>query len=819
MMRTKRARTLVAGLLSFVAAVFLFFAAAAIAARPLRGTIDRSFGHNGRFFSELGDTSASSQFTSIVRQPDGKLVLTATVQAAYGRSSVMVQRREPTGDLDPSFGNGGAVFVRKASSGSGLAIQADGRILFGIQEREGCNPTSTVRSLRPNGTTDPSFGSGGVSATVPFSVNRIAVDAEDRILVAGAAFYACGKGPPPPAALMIARLRADGTLDPSFGANGVAYGEREIGTFATGLAVREDGTILLAGIGSLSLLHLSADGTLDPSFGNAAKPVGYPKALLALPGGEAVLASSNSRTNVRGSCCWEHGDFVLSRYKPDGSLNTNFGSDGRVTIDVGDFDEASALALSPDGSIVLAGGVADTEDCAAGDCAFTPILARFTPGGALDPSFGQGGRTPVEFPGRPPGYGYIPWIAALAIAPSGQILAAGGAGRRSDAFVVAREPSGQPDPGFGDAGSINEIRKLPSWTEPLGLAIEPSGEILVSASSNTDAHMGRGVLLGLKSNGRPDPETGSGAGFIPTETSGPVGADKRNRVYQVEGSFVARFDNRGQRDRLYGSDGAARLPDHFVVGSFLVRHDGRVLVVGHIANHHAFAAFQLTPHGFPDQSFGQGGLATAGFRQEEARAQSVSIDPLGRILLVGKVGRAGAAARLLADGNLDPRFARHGRLVDLPTRGADVTDVSLQADGKILVAASPEDATKPHLTSLMRFGHNGARDRSFGHDGVLRIGGRAQLLSVFAGGRQIILITKRGFSGDGYGVVLHAYRANGGVDHRFGRHGVLTTPTTSGGRTFRPIIAARQPNGRIVVAGTARKVSQPGAAVELLRFR
>jgi uncharacterized delta-60 repeat protein len=267
--------------------------------------------------------------------------------------------------------------------------------------------------------------------------------------------------------------------------------------------------------------------------GGVAESLGGPKALLVLPGDETVIASSNSNT-VFQSCCWNAGDFVLSRYRPDGNLNTDFDGDGRVIVDVGDFDEASALALSPDGKIVLAGGVASAEDCGAGDCAFTPILARFTPSGALDPGFGQGGRTPVAFPGGFPGYGYVPWIAALAIAPNGQILAAGGAGSRSDAFVVAREPNGQPDPSFGSGGSTSEIRTLPSWTEPLGLAIQPNDKILVSASSSAGTHAQRGILLGLTPNGRPDPMIGSGAGLVPTETMGPVRADRRGDVYQVE---------------------------------------------------------------------------------------------------------------------------------------------------------------------------------------------------------------------------------------------------------------------------------------------
>ena len=145
-------------------------------------------------------------------------------------------------------------------------------------------------------------------------------------------------------------------------------------------------------------------------------------------------------------------------------------------------------------------------------------------------------------------------------------------------------------------------------------------------------------------------------------------------------------------------------------------------------------------------------------------------------------------------------------------------DVALQADGRILVAASPDVSIEAGLTSLVRLGRGGARDRSFGRGGVLRVRGIAPLLSVFVEGRRIVLATKRGRSGDGFGVVLRAYGANGALERRFGRRGIVTA-ALSRAEAFRPIAAARQPDGRIVVIGTAGEIEGSGADVELLRFR
>ena len=813
-----RAYRVVVGLIGFTAMAALLVSAAA-SARPLRGMLDRSFGHNGRAFSDLGGAFASSEFSSMVRQPDGRLLLVATGN--------VIQRRGPTGSLDASFGSDGMVSAPTGKHGysvEGLSAQGDGRVLYGLRE-DPCVVSSTVHRLLPDGSIDQSFGDSGVSAAVPLSIDRIAVDAQGRTLVAGSTLYKgrCGKNAPS-WQLAIARVLANGSLDQSFGEGGVVRTHVE-GSFeetAVGLVIRDDGTALIAtsepSESSGSLVALTANGALDSSFGNdgVVESAQRPRALLALPGGEAVIAGTRSLR-----CCPQPGDFLLSRYEANGALNPSFGSGGQVSLDVGAVDEATALGLAPDGSIVLAGGTADAEGCRAGECIFTPILARFTAAGTLEPAIGKGGWTSVEFPGDTRSYGDSPQIAALAISPAGQILAAGSAGRFSDASIVARELDGQTDVGFGSDGSIAEIRMLPSSTEPTGLAITSSGEILASAWTNSGERWGREVLLGFSSSGHPDPDIGSGDSFVPTGTvGGQVRIGGSNRIYMVGREYVAGFDGRGRPDDSYGSNGVARLPVGFVVGSSLARRNGKVLVVGRVAHRSGMAAFQLSPHGLPDRGFGHDGLAFAGFGVKfESEAQSVAVDARGRIVLVGNVGIDGAALRLLPDGRPDTRFGRRGRLGPLPVSGADTTDVALRADGKILIAASPEAATRPGLTSLVRLGRDGARDRSFGRDGVLRVRGRAPLgLSIFASDRQIILLTERGLSGRGFGVVLHAYKANGAVDRRFGQRGVVSA-TPSGAGFFVPTAAARQPNGRIVVIGSTKKAKGSGTDIELLRFR
>jgi uncharacterized delta-60 repeat protein len=791
------------GLLGCVGMALLLAPAVAVAG-PLRGVLDRSFGGDGRVLSNLGDTRVSSRFTSMVRQSDGKLVLTASV-GAFGH---IVERRQPNGPLDAGFGDGGVVKVPKARETMGLALLGDGRILVGVvYEGDPCG-RSTIRRLLPTGAPDRSFGSDGVSATVPFAVSHLTVDATGRILVAGQFRDGpCGKSPPP-AHPAVVRLGADGGLDRGFGAEGVAHfdAEGEEGSSATGLAVREDGTILV--MGHRRLLALSADGALDPSFGTGGVvgPVGSPNALLALPGGGALVAGSSSDSSLT------PGDFLLSRYRPDGSLDPSFGSGGTARLDVGEVDATGALALGPDRSIVLAGGTSAAA-CPASDCPVTPILARFTAGGALDPDFGTSGWTSVEIPTEDTGYGYEPYLAALAIAPDGSVVAAGGAGY-SDAFVIARDGSGRPDPSFGSAGAVTEVRTRPSETSVTGLAVARSGEILVSAWSNVGQHRRRGVLLASKPSGGFDPTLGSGGPVAEDKTGGVLWTGRENHAYSLTSTKVTRFGSHGRPDRNYGSEGVARLPASFRAIALDVRRGGGAVAVGRIANRRAMAAFGLTPRGLPDRGFGRDGLALVGFGGTKAtEARNIAIDGRGRAVLVGRSGGEAIAARLLPDGRLDRAFARGGRLRGLPISGLAEVGITPQGGG-ILIGGREAGRGKPVL--LLRVGGDGARDRSFGRDGTLRIEARGPSLSLFASRRQIVFVSARSPGGAG-GVVLRAYEPDGTVDREFGRHGVVAASGRST-RYFRPVAAVRQPSGRIVVAATSAPLAG-GAGVELLRFR
>ena len=211
------------------------------------------------------------------------------------------------------------------------------------------------------------------------------------------------------------------------------------------LRSRRTGRIVAAGVAGseFALARYNADGSLDTSFGDGGKvTTGFDPAdvtddrvaeIVLQPDGKIVAAG----TIYNGS----NYDFALARYDPDGSLDSGFGAGGTVTTALGpNHDFASALALQPDGKIVVGG----LSEQLSGD-GFA--LARYNADGSLDMNFGTLGTTLT----RPSG-----WAEAIVLQPDGRILAGGWIWAGSDDDynfgVVRYRANGALDASFGAGG-------------------------------------------------------------------------------------------------------------------------------------------------------------------------------------------------------------------------------------------------------------------------------------------------------------------------------------------------------------------------------
>jgi uncharacterized delta-60 repeat protein len=199
----------------------------------------------------------------------------------------------------------------------------------------------------------------------------------------------------------VTRLTRDGSPDPKFSSDGVVtidFGDSES---VRSVLIQPDGKIIVAGssrVGNVSrfaLARFTRSGSLDLSFGSGGRVLtdfGGPASLL----GAAIQKDGRivAAGEVRsGSSGMVTSDIALARYTRRGALDRSFGSGGRVVTDLGSGEAAfAAPAIQKDGKIVVAGSRLD-----GGDENF--LVARYQKNGLLDLSFGMDGWTTTDFGG------------------------------------------------------------------------------------------------------------------------------------------------------------------------------------------------------------------------------------------------------------------------------------------------------------------------------------------------------------------------------------------------------------------------------------
>jgi uncharacterized delta-60 repeat protein len=325
------------------------------AAPVIPSGLDSGFGDGGRVSTPIGEVA---QGEAVVIQPDGKIV-TAGSAGTQLTTDFALTRHDDAGNLDASFGVGGIVTTDLGGTDDkafDAALDPNGGIVaVGRTDALGVQKTDFgVVDYLPDGSLNPNFGNDGIVTTDFFGkgaqANAVAVQG-DKILVAGFARQANGID----SDFALARYNLDGTLDTSFGANGIVT--TDMGTEnddATSIAIQPDGKIVLAGDAgdNVALARYTADGSLDLTFNNSGKTVGFfgvANGVTVTPGGTILIAGEAVGTS-------QTQDFMLASYGPNGTINKGFGNFGVVTTDLSlGPDYAQDVALAPDGRIFVVG--------------------------------------------------------------------------------------------------------------------------------------------------------------------------------------------------------------------------------------------------------------------------------------------------------------------------------------------------------------------------------------------------------------------------------------------------------------------------------
>jgi uncharacterized delta-60 repeat protein len=401
------------------------------------GDLDTSFGVDGKVTTNF--TPGFDGASSVAAQPDGKLVAAGTAGLDGPNPTFALARYDDDGSLDPTFGGDGMVttdFTEKTDGAFAVAIQSNGKVVAAGLAGFGPSDYDTrfaIARYKVDGTLDASFGSGGMVTTdlspTYDGANAIALQANGKIVVAGYADAASAH-----LTFGVARYDRDGTLDTTFGSDGTVITDIRRGAAAFGVAVQTDGKIVVSGEslagGSntmFAIVRYHYDGTLDTTFGGNGKvttdftPGSDANNAVAIQTDGKIVASGGAGSG-------SDSRFALARYDPDGTLDATFGGDGRVTTAFsrqGDFAE-EGLGIQADGKIVAA-GVARY-----GGTNPTFALARYDTDGTLDTTFGGDGRVRTDVSRR--GDDAI----GLVIQADGKIVAAGVAGESGEGGGNAR---------------------------------------------------------------------------------------------------------------------------------------------------------------------------------------------------------------------------------------------------------------------------------------------------------------------------------------------------------------------------------------------
>ncbi len=467
-----------------------------------------------------------------------------------------------------------------------------------------------------------------------------------------------------------------GSFDTSFSSDG-----RATTSFSSGadsgqaVAIQSDGKLVVAGYSNESnfaVARYNTDGTLDTSFGNDGKATtsigsNASKGLdvQVQPDGKIVVAGhSNNGTNE---------DFALVRYNADGTLDTSFGEiasgqtrSGKLTTALGTKDDAiEGIVLQPDGKILVAGW---SHDGSSNEHANDVAIVRYTSKGDLDTTFDEDGKVVIDFSVGNTNKNEL--LLDIDLLPDSKIVAAGSV--NGDFLAMRFNNNGNLDTTFGTGGKT--ITDIGGYDVANSVAVQSDGKVILA---------GRGQQK-----------------FI-----------------------LVRYTVDGTLDDSFGSDGIVTtdlsVGDDFV-NDVVVQPDGRIIATGHVGNDNvtppSFGLVRYNANGSLDTTFRGDGYFTHQFANRGSSADSIALQPDGKIVVSGSFGEGH---------NNDFALARYNNApvpVDVPDSALFVSNHgqtkggSLGSNGAVnaqgfTTGSSPSGYVVTSIEAVMEAGTGAYRDR------------------------------------------------------------------------------------------------------------
>ena len=335
-------------------------------------------------------------------------------------------------------------------------------------------------------------------------------------------------------------------------------------------------------------------GTLVPARPRANAFTAATK-LAAAPGG--ALVSAGTATSGKGDPL-KQDELVVARFAPTGRFDSTFGGTGVIVVPApggAGTVQVTGLAVQADGRIVVGGY--ETFDSSTARRAF---LARFTPDGAPDPTFGSGGFATDAVPAATSAD-----LRDLALDSAGNIVVAG---QRDDLYYVARFlPSGAPDTGFGTGGLVSDPGKEASALD--ALVVGGDGTIFAGGGNGPPLLLrldATGTLLSSSSASPPAKATLVALAAAPG--GGVVAAGTAANVNNPDQLLLARYGADGTPDTTFGTGGFVLDPQISAPADLALAADGGLYVSASFflrpGGYAGSGLIRYTPAGNRDTAFG-----------------------------------------------------------------------------------------------------------------------------------------------------------------------------------------------------------------------
>jgi uncharacterized delta-60 repeat protein len=801
------------------------------------GSLDPTFGRAG--IGRYGFGDYNDQAFAVAYQSDGKVVIAGQSETPTGEFGIA--RYNSDGTLDSSFGQGGKVvtpagssaFVNSQAAATGVAIQADSKIVVGGWFFDGIQSNFVACRFNSDGTLDAAFGTGGkvtidVSAGFNDECYAIALQPDGKIVLAGWSYVSGSFGN-----VTVVRLLTNGTLDSSFDGDGIATMDLSTGgDVGKAVTIQPDGKIVVAGYAynganlDVAVARFNANGSPDAGFngtGFVMTPVGSSD---DVANGVAIQPNNGTIMNpdkivVVGytETSSTQADVLVMRYNLNGTLDTGFDGDGIATTDFGSYDVATAVRVigtfgnpSPPRKIVIVGTTGGSSGHSAGNL----IAARYLATGALDTTFDSDGKVTTVLPF---GTGQL---AAMLLQPDGKLVAAGyyaGAGSAmADSLVGRYNTDGSLDATFAGSGlTFSDNSSNLRGVAASGVAIQPDGKILAGGRrdfpKNQFVTTGDFAVMRFNSDGTFDNGFGTNgrATFHFDDNSGGTGlalqSDGKIVLSATFGNNIgfARINTNGSFDNSFATPvpGAS----FSVANAVVIQPDGKVVVGGYasLSNDLDFALARFNSNGTTDGTFDGDGIVTTSLGTNQDLVSALAMQTDGKIVAAGTAGNTVAVARYNPDGSLDNSFSFDGKVTTpLGTSGTQVGAVAIQTDGRIVVAASTNNSGDQDF-ALVRYNTDGSLDTGFDGDGIaytsVAINDYARAIALEKSGKILL-----GGSANGDFVVIR-YNSNGSVDTSYGTNGITIVDLGGGGfGTDVPYAMTIDMLGRAVVAGASNSL-------------